>query len=189
MKPQFWLVAAAMISAGSAQAADTYIGLDIAKAEYQESGMSSAVEPKVIQVKLGLQADKNLGMEFRLGTGLSEGTGSNIGISTPLGSVKASRVDVSLDLLLGVYGKASLPVNDSFEIYGMAGLTAVETTADVTIAGMTGSATTNGTEFSYGAGFAFRPNEKTTLTTEYAMLVDNGEVQISSLALGFALKF
>ena len=189
MNHKIWMMLALTLSATGAQAADTYAGVEFLMADYQESGMSDSLSPKAIAVKYGIQADQNLGVEFRLGTGINEGKGSNMTIDTGLGSVVASDVTVNLDLLLGIYGKATLPMTDVLQVYGIAGITSVETTADVTIAGFKGSANSTGTEFSYGAGFAFKPNDKTTLTTEYMMMVDNGDVQITSLNLGFAMKF
>lgn len=185
MNHKIWMMLALTLSATGAQAADTYAGVDFLIADYQESAMSDSVAPKAIEVKYGIQMDQNLGVEFRLGTGISNGKTSNLLVNRPSGPIIVPNFEASLDLLLGAYGRAALPVTDNFQVYALAGVASIETTHIVPGINITNT----DTNFSYGAGFAFKPNETTTISTEYMMLVDNNDLQITSLNLGFAMKF
>ncbi|RZU45088.1 outer membrane autotransporter protein [Fluviicoccus keumensis] len=177
--------------AAYADVGDSYFGVDLMKADYQEDGMSESVSPKLIQVKFGSEFASGVGAEFRIGTGINEGEGGPMKVVTPFGTATAT-AKVNIDLLAGAYLRGDLPFTDQFHVYGLAGITSIKTTADVNVLSPipgTNSASSTGTEFSYGAGLAFKPADDVSLTAEYMMLVDNGDVQISSFNIGFAKNF
>ena len=167
-----------------AVAGDNYVGADVMLMTYEEPGLPSA-DFKGLQVKFGTELDSGIGFEARLGTGLSDAEHKNIFIP---GFGMANGTS-NMDLMLGAYMTANLPVNDTFKVYGLFGATSVELTQEGTIGGISFSSSSRDTSLSLGAGVSVAASDSVSVSLEYVSLYDKDDVTIKGLNLGVKSKF
>jgi len=183
------LLLAALFMTTPVMAADyTYAGMDLMLMDYEETNFPGSFSPKAVTIKLGMRSDTGIGGELRLGGGISDDSQTFL-VNSPMFGLTPVNVSLEIGTLAGAYITGNLPVSSTLDFYGIAGLTALEAEAEASSIAGAISASTDGREFSYGAGLRFNTGGNTLINLEYMMLVDNSDVQISTLNMSAALKF
>ncbi|HEX5361233.1 MAG TPA: outer membrane beta-barrel protein [Fluviicoccus sp.] len=176
-----------------AVAGDNYVGADVMLMTYEEPGLPSA-DFKGLQVKFGTELDSGIGFEARLGTGLSDAEHKNITIFVPGIGLANGNGTSNMDLMLGAYMTANLPVNDTFKVYGLFGITSIELTQEGTFTAVgfppvSFSSSSRDTSLSLGAGVSVAASDSVSVSLEYVSLYDKDDVTIKGLNLGVKSKF
>lgn len=129
-----------------------YIGGSVGELVYDEDGLET-LYPSAFVFRLGVPLGRYIGLEGRLGTGLSD----------THTWVDGERVEVGIDSLWGGYLKGSLPLSPQFSIYGVAGV--AHTRLSVKSFGESG--TTSDSSFSFGFGGDFALNRDISLNVDW----------------------
>lgn len=158
----------------SAQAAETYSGLNFSAVEYKEDGIEAA-KPTAISFKLGAELNRNFAVEARLGAGMSSDFVKYRGVD----------VDVEVDSFYGIYGKLRLPVTEAFTPYALVGYTHGEITAR--FRGF--SYSESDSDASFGIGADFNLNKNTAINLEWARLFEGEGYEVKAISIGFSHKF
>lgn len=153
---------------------DQYVGVNVSRAQYDETGFPTA-NPTAVSVKLGGQLSPNFAFETRVGKGISEGNVTYSG--TP--------ISIKIDSFFGVYLKGILPVNPSFAPYALVGYTRGSLTAKAGRYFVSSS----DSDVSYGIGADFPFTKSVSLNLEWARLLTGVNYKIEALSLGVAYKF
>ncbi len=95
---------------GGFHSMDPYVGASIGLLQYDESGLPG-LSPSVLMVRAGLPLTPFLGIEGRLGTGLS--------------SDQTNGASVNVGTFGGAYAKGTVALGPEFSVYGVAGLASV----------------------------------------------------------------
>jgi opacity protein-like surface antigen len=167
-------VVLAFFSVQSFAASDLYGGISYAMVEYKEDGFPS-VNPTAAVFTLGTNLNKNLAVEGRLGTGLSD---DDIRVS-------GVNVTVEVDNFYGVYGRLIMPANDKLSVYGLVGWTKGKLTAKSSFA----TINADDSDVSYGLGADFGLTDTVSLNAEYARLFSGSDFKVNALTVGARIRF
>lgn len=174
------LISALVSGQALAYSADTsYIGVQIAHATYDESGLGQELNPTAIVARLGYNYTENFAIEGRVGIGLSKD-------SATISGVKAS---FKIDSLVGFYGVGYLPINKTFSMYALAGYTVGENTVEADYRGYSFSSKGDDSGFSYGIGGEIKTGRTSKFTLEYTSYLDKSEYQITAWSAGLNIRF
>jgi len=157
------------------QAGSTYVGGQIAQANYDVSGAPD-FEPTVIVARIGHFFVDNFAVEARLGTGLSDDTNRIFG----------TNVSVEIDYVFGVYGVGYLPLGDTpLSLYGLAGFTRGKATASA----LGVSESESDSDFSFGVGLQANFTPQVTGHVEYMSYLDKSDYDVTALGVGINFHF
>lgn len=92
---------------------------------------------------------------------------------------------MSVDSILGVYARATAPLEGVFKPYIMVGYNRVE--IEVEVIGFSASAAEN--DVALGVGFDVELTDTLDLNVEYANLFDKDGTEINGLNIGFSTRF
>lgn len=140
---------AGMSLTGGFHNTNSYVGASVGLLQYDESGLST-LSPSVIELRAGIPLSSFLGLEARLGTGLSsdQSGGNSVGVGT----------------FGGVYAKGSIALAPKFSVYGVAGLAAVNLHRDFR------AGDTTNTGLSAGVGGDVQMTQKLDINFEWTYL-------------------
>ncbi len=150
-----------------------YAGVSFSQVSYEESGRGTA-KPTAFGVKLGKLVNQNFAIEGRFGTGLTDDDVGGGGAQ-----------DVSVDFVLGAYGKGILPLSPRIALYGIAGVTYGDLSAGSGGLRFSGS----DADFSYGIGADFVIGATTSLNVEWARLFASSDYKLDALSVGVNFRF
>ena len=151
----------------------TFLGIDV-----EDGGTSLDVDLGAITGHAGYDINEYLAVEGEAGFGVQDEEASGGGISAEL----------SLNYLVGAYGKAKYPLQDNIDLYARAGLVNAELEATVTGGGETASESQSETGFGYGVGADayFGPNSG--LRVDYTRY-DIEDVEANAFSIGYKFRF
>lgn len=168
------LAAIALFTLGTAQANEgLYIGVNYASVDYEETGFPT-VSPTAIAFRIGNELNKNVAVEARLGTGLSDDTVTVSGVG----------IAVEVDNFFGAYVRGILPLG-RISPYGLIGYTKGEVTARVGNI----SVSDDDSDFSYGLGADFNLNKTSAINVEWAKLFSGADFDVYALSVGYKYSF
>lgn len=161
----------ALMAAGSAIAADPYVGGSalFVDAEFQEFSEEASLTG--ITGRLGTMMNENIGGEVRVSLGVGDD------------SIFSGLVDVELNSMIGAYMRAGLPVGQNFFPYAVLGFTRTE----LEFSGF-GSDSDSETDVSYGFGADMSLDRNLSLNVEYMNYYDKDGTEISGFSIGIASK-
>lgn len=153
-----------------------YLGATVQSYDYRDTQVSD-VSPTAFRLQAGAQVSDQLAVEAHFGVGLSEET-----LDLPGGAQT-----LEIDQFRAVYLKPMLPVNPQVKAYGMIGYAEAQMLTDA----RGGGAERRFREYgaSYGVGAQFSLNPYTSLNLEYLRLLDETDLDASSLGVGINMAF
>ena len=161
---------------GSALAANpqkAYVGAQYAMITYSESGVPN-YNPAALVIRGGYNFSKYLGVEGRIGFGISDDTQNVSGFD----------VKLEVDNIYGAYAVGRLPLAKSFDLYGVAGFTSGSLTASA--AGISVSETENDLSLGIGAEFFL---QNVSFSLEYMSYMRKSNFDVSAFGLGVNYNF
>lgn len=167
------ILAAALSTAGFAQAQEMYVGGNYAMLEYSEDGISDEASPDAIYGRFGVFFNENISLEGRLGLGVGEDEITAFSIP----------VDVSVETFYSIIGRAGFEAGDVFYPYVAIGYTRGEVEAEA--AGF--SVSESESDVSLGVGADFRVSDAVSVNLEYMNYYDKDGAELSGFALGVAI--
>ncbi len=156
-----------------AQESSAYFGASVQAFDYQDTRVSD-VEPTVARFSIGSEIAPNVSFEAQYGIGLEGESALDQGIDT----------EVKINEYQAVYFKPELPVNEMVKAYGLLGYAEVDVAKEGSIA-----ETFREYGLSYGLGAEMAVNPYASLQIEYLQLLDESQVEASSLGLGLKMAF
>lgn len=147
--------------------------------DIEPDGAESGVDTDAITARAGYQFNPNFSIEGDITSGIDDGEfdynvdednfdldDNNDGDFNDL--INASG-DIGLNYLVGVYGKASMPVSDRFDVFARAGYAFIDLDAEVTTPGGTEITTVEDSEdgAALGAGLEYDMTENWHLRGDY----------------------
>ncbi|MBZ2188012.1 porin family protein [Alcanivorax sp. JB21] len=173
-----------LLSSLPAQAIEPYLGINAAALRYELPNDTKDLRPYAVHVRTGIEFNEFLGLEGRLGTGISSDRRSRNGV----------REKVQTEWLAAAFVKLSIPVNQGMgRPYLLGGHTHTQQriTRDQPL--LIGSVRERRREdlhgLSFGGGADFMLSEAVALNMEYVRYTDGGRSRIHSLALGLRTAF
>lgn len=170
-----------------------YAGLSVSQTKMNLDDTSeifgSSWTPKLtaINANLGVDFTPYLGLEARLGHGVSDDSKDFV-VNTGSGPIDA-KASIKQKLTLSAFGKAMLPFNDTFSLYGLVGVTHFKADIKMKGGGVSVTETDDETDLSYGAGGKVKLNEDVALKLEYIRLYDQDSQTIDSIYAGIDFSF
>lgn len=158
------------------EAGQGYVGASVQSYDYRDAQVSD-LSPTAFRLQAGKQITDQVAIEAHYGFGLSE---ENL-------SVQGSAQTLEIDRFRAVYLKPMLPVNPHVKAYGMIGYAE----AQILMSNPGGGAEQRFRDYgaSYGVGAQFSLNPYTSLNLEYLRLLDETELDASSLGVGINMAF
>lgn len=168
--------------AGSKSAGTLYAGGSLALLGQSLGGVEGSFDTTALIGRAGYFPIDMVAVEARLGFGASDDSVTRIDIND------ASKTDVGLGYLAGIYAVAHVPV-PIFSPYLVAGFSSVDIDSTVTRMDETLSRSRSRVGFGYGAGLDFSFLPLVSLSVEYMDYVDSGPVATDALSLGLKVSF
>lgn len=166
------------------QAVGPYLGVNAAALRYELPGDNKDLRPYIMHVRTGVEFNEYVGLEGRLGAGISSDRRMRDGL----------REKVETEWLAGGYLKLSLPVNQGMgRPYLLGGYTHAQQriTRDQPL--LIGSVRERRREdlhgTSFGGGADIMLGDALALNMEYVRYTDGGRGRIHSLSLGLRTAF
>lgn len=196
----FALVIAAPAMAQSSGQEDTgfYLQGGYSYLDIEPEGVDDGVDTSAITARFGYQFTPMLSLEADLTSGIDDGDfdfnvdeddfdldDNNDG---DFNDLIAASGDIGLNYLLGVYGRASIPVNDRLDLSGRLGYAYIDLDATVLTPGGTPLASVEDSEdgAAIGAGLSFDLTESWELRGDYTWYgFDNTDTNAFSVAAGY----
>ncbi|RLU01863.1 porin family protein [Ketobacter sp.] len=167
--------ALALLAAGSAMAADPYVGGSVLFVDAEFQDISEEASLTGITGRLGSMMNDNIGGEVRVSLGVGDDSiGSGI-----------FDTDVELNSMIGGYLRAGAPVGSGFFPYAVLGFTRTELEYSNDYFG---SDSESETDVSWGFGADLSLDRKMSLNVEYMNYYDKDGVEISGFSIGIASK-
>ncbi|MEE2733229.1 MAG: porin family protein [Pseudomonadota bacterium] len=167
--------ALALLAAGSAMAADPYVGGSVLFVDAEFQDISEEASLTGITGRLGSMMNDNIGGEVRVSLGVGDDSvGSGI-----------FETDVELNSMIGGYLRAGAPVGSGFFPYAVLGFTRTELEYSNDYFG---SDSESETDVSWGFGADLSLDRKMSLNVEYMNYYDKDGVEISGFSIGIASK-
>ena len=166
--------AALLTTQALAETKDGYFGISYTSLNYEESGFPDA-NLSALNLRIGKQYDEVISGELRFGFGVQDDEVSVFGYDAQL----------SVDTLLGVYLRASVPVEGNFKPYAIVGFNRAE--LEVNILGNNVSASED--DVAYGLGFDVEISNNLDLNVEYANLYDKDGTELRGLNISLSARY
>ena len=172
-------VATGIAGAGAAQENGVYLEGGYQYLEIEPDGADSGVDTNAIGARLGYQFNPVFSIEGELASGIDDGEfdynvdedsfdldDNNDG---DFNDLIAASGDIGLNYLVGVYGKAEVPLTERLDVYGRAGYAYIDLDASVQTPGGTTLATIEDSEEgpAFGAGLSYDLTENVYLKGDY----------------------
>ena len=163
-------VALSLVAVGAAHAEGLYAGALLTRTT-TSFDVGGDANPTTIGATLGMSINKNLAIEARLGTGLSDDS--------------ISAANIKIDNFAGIYAKGILPVSNVASVYGLLGYTQGKIKVDAP--GI--SASDSDSDISYGIGAEYAISGTTSVGLEWARFFKGDGYKVDGLSLGLSFKF
>lgn len=166
--------------------------------DIEPDGAESGVDANAITARAGYQFNKYFSVESDISSGIDDGEfdynvdedefnldDNNDG---DFNDLIAGSGDIGLNYLIGVYGRASMPVTDRFDVFARAGYAYVDLDADVQTPGGTTLATIEDSEdgAALGAGLNYDLTESWELRGDYTWYgFGNTDTHAAMLSAGY----
>jgi len=150
-----------------------YTELGFLQAHYSEPGAN--FNNTMAALTLGYSINKNIAVEVMGATSTGDAS-FNYG---------GTQIKAKTSGATGLYLKASLPIDNSFEVFAKAGVT----NGKVEASSAYGSAWTSGSSFSYGAGIQYNFTKDIYATAQYMSYYDKEGVTLNGPAVSVGYKF
>ena len=172
-------VATGIAGAATAQENGVYLEGGYQYLEIEPDGADSGVDTNAIGARLGYQFNPVFSIEGELASGIDDGEfdynvdedsfdldDNNDG---DFNDLIAASGDIGLNYLVGVYGKAEVPLTERLDVYGRAGYAYIDLDASVQTPGGTTLATIEDSEEgpAFGAGMSYDLTENVYLKGDY----------------------
>ena len=165
--------ALALLAAGSAMAADPYVGGSVLFVDVDYEEISEEASLTAITGRLGSMLNDNIGGEVRVSLG--------VGDDSILAGI--FETDVELNSMIGGYMRAGAPVGSGFFPYAILGFTRTEVEYSNNLYD-----DESDTDVSWGFGADLSLDRKMSLNVEYMNYYDKDGVEISGFSIGIASK-
>lgn len=166
------------VAATTAQAEiETYGGVGLSVATYEEKGFSDDFSVTVLDFKAGAVINENLAAEARVGIGIDDD-------STTEGGVEST---YTLDNYYGLYLKPMLPAGEA-NLYAIAGFAKVSQTGEASYNGAHAESDIDASGLSWGLGAEFDLNSA-MIGIEYTTLVDKSDYDVSAFGVSATFAF
>ena len=167
----FLLMLTLLVPLSSHAAREFYGGIQYAKITYSEAGIGD-LEPTIGVVRVGERFNDTLAVEGRFGLAIS-------GDSIPLTSAEAE-----ISKMAGIYGVGYLELSKEASLYGLIGVTkATREVSPPILSSKTDDYVT------YGLGLDYEISKQYALNIEYTSDLNESELYISALSIGFTFDF
>lgn len=182
------LVAGSILFSSAASAEDNYVSVGLSSMNYSEDGFDELglddYTPLTLDLAVGQQVNKNLGVEFRLGFGMGDESQS--------GSLSGVPLDASFELnnYWGVYVVPALPVSESSSLYAALGFASVEATVEAENRLNGASVSSDGEESGLSWGLGYRHDfGKNGFQLEFGSVVVSDDFDLTGLSAKYFFKF
>lgn len=162
------VLAAGMSVASCLSVAEGYVGLGATTMEL-DIGEFGKYDMAAMYAVVGNQMNENVALEFRLGTGFSDGESY----------VYGEEVTTEIDDFMGVYMKLGSRVSEDFYPYAIVGFNRIKAT--VSVQQYSDSTSENDTAFGIGAKFGSASDMN--FSVEYLRYYNESDVEINGISL------
>ena len=171
------LAATVVIMAPAAMAEGWYAdgGYTFVTTDVNVGGTSADIDLGAITGHLGYDFNQNFGVEGEAAFGVNDENATQGGVTSSL----------SLNYLVGAYGKAQVPVGENVNLFARAGIVNAELEASVS--GI-GSATDTETGAGYGVGGTFAFNQNMYVRGDYTRY-DIEDLDADAFTIALGMKF
>jgi len=173
-------IASALTLAAFSASAQMYgeVGYTAVKYEQNSFGDNVKSSPSAVRGVLGFEINPNLAIEGMVGLGLGDDKITVNGVSYP-------HTKLAIDSMLGLYVKPKFMLGPDLEGFVRLGFAQLKGTA--TEYGQKYSETES--SFSYGLGFSYALNPKTSLNVDYMSYLDKNDTKVDGFTFGVGYKF
>lgn len=155
-----------------------YVGLEAFLLEYDAPSADEPSAFPMVGSKLGIQPNENLSFEMRIASGLGSQAVQIHGMDT----------DVELNLLLGGYIRAGLPLTEHIYPYLTAGYSTLDTTVSVPTLDSGEMFYDEFSDASFGLGFDIVLDDLLVINVEYMDFMRTDHLAVQGVSLGIMLK-
>ncbi len=166
--------ALALIAAGSAVAADPYVGGSALFVDVDFDDVNQKASLTGVTGRLGSMVNDNIGGEVRVSLGVGDDSIFSGILET----------DVELNSMIGGYFRAGGPVGQNFFPYAVVGFTR----AELEYSSNWNRDDDSNTDVSFGFGADVSLDRNLSLNVEYMNYYDKDDVEISGFSIGIASK-
>ncbi|KCZ87741.1 MULTISPECIES: outer membrane protein [Hyphomonas] len=193
-------VATGIAGAAAAQENGLYLEGGYQYLEIEPDGADSGVDTNAIGARLGYQFNPVFSIEGELASGIDDGEfdynvdedSFNLDDNNDgdFNDLIAASGDIGLNYLVGLYGKAEVPLTDRLDVYGRAGYAYVDLDASIQTPGGTTLTTIEDAEEgpAFGAGLSYDLTENVYLKGDYTYYSFE-DTDTNGVMLGVGYKF
>ena len=193
-------VATGIAGAAAAQENGLYLEGGYQYLEIEPDGADSGVDTNAIGARLGYQFNPVFSIEGELASGIDDGEfdynvdedSFNLDDNNDgdFNDLIAASGDIGLNYLVGLYGKAKVPLTDRLDVYGRAGYAYVDLDASIQTPGGTTLTTIEDAEEgpAFGAGLSYDLTENVYLKGDYTYYSFE-DTDTNGVMLGVGYKF
>jgi len=158
-----------------------YASVNLGDLYYQESTAIGNYDATAYMLTgiAGHRFNEYFSIESRLGLGLTDGT------ETIVFDSNTYYIFMSLDTLIGAYGKAAYTFDNGFQIYGLAGYTKID--GSVKVGTIEESFSESGVSIGYGFDYCFR--DDLSFGLEFMSYLYKSDYDISAFKIGITKSF
>jgi opacity protein-like surface antigen len=173
-------IASALTLAAFSASAQMYgeLGYTAVKFEANVDGDNLKSSPSAIRGVLGFEINPNLAIEGMVGLGLGDDKVTFNGRTVP-------GIKMDIDSMLGLYVKPKFILGPDLEGFVRLGFAQLKGS----VSGYGQQVTDNESSFSYGLGFSYTLNPKTSLNVDYMSYLDKNDAKINGFTFGVGYKF
>lgn len=193
-------VATGIAGAAAAQENGLYLEGGYQYLEIEPDGADSGVDTNAIGARLGYQFNPVFSIEGELASGIDDGEfdynvdedSFNLDDNNDgdFNDLIAASGDIGLNYLVGLYGKAEVPLTERLDVYGRAGYAYVDLDASIQTPGGTTLTTIEDAEEgpAFGAGLSYDLTENVYLKGDYTYYSFE-DTDTNGVMLGVGYKF
>ncbi len=153
---------------------DHLIGVDYKSLDYESHGFEATLG--VVSLNYEYSINEFFSTELSIGLGAKDVT-----IETEL-----SDVEIEIEHMWGANLKAALPVGSSFSVYAKLGYGEVKGKATAKSNGVNNTDTVSDPMFGVGASYSI--NDKSSVYLDYSSYIDDSQIEISGLSIGYKFE-
>lgn len=174
------VIASALTLAAFSASAQMYgeVGYTSVKFEANVDGDNLESSPSAVRGVLGFEINPNLAIEGMVGLGLGDDKVTFNGHKVP-------GVKTDIDSMLGLYVKPKFMLGPDLEGFVRLGFAQ----SKGSFSGYGQKVTLTESSFSYGLGFSYALNQKTSLNVDYMSYLDKDDSKVNGFTFGVGYKF
>lgn len=173
-------IASALTLVAFSASAQMYGEIGYTAVKYEENlyGLNAESSPSAVRGVLGFEINPNLAIEGMVGLGMGDDKVTLNGYTVP-------GVKMDIDSMLGLYVKPKFMLGPDLEGFVRLGFAQLKGS----ISGYGEKWTANESSFSYGLGFSYALNQKTSLNVDYMTYLDKDDAKVNGFTFGVGYKF